>query len=195
MPSKSFARFEEKLVDVHNLLDIHTELDSHKGKSGRRRASLQVLHKAGIALLVGAWETYVESLLEEGVMYLSTVSILGTDPEIKYANLQVLVKANVDQVTKRLHTPNSNIVRELYSNGFGIDDIRTVWRWQNMGWEQAFRALDQLLSARHSVVHGGDREFQKSDVKGWRGFLQTLVQKTDRAVSDHIKLLTGKNPW
>ncbi len=195
MVSNASNRFKHKLQDVQALLDIHTD-SSGRGR-GRRESKLRVLHKAGIALLVAAWETYIESLLEEGILRISDSALSGNDSNIKYKTLQELIKENVQQATNRLNTANSNNVLILFRNCFGIGDIRRSWGRPGMDWEKAYTALDQLLRERHAIVHGAssDPEYQKRDVILWQQFLQITVDRTDLAARKHIAALTGKNPW
>jgi len=195
MPSKALHRFENKLNDVQALLDIHGDISG--GGRGRRNAKLRVLHKASIALLVAAWETYIEALLEEGVLFISGIALSGSEATIKYEELQDLIKENVQQASKRLHTANSVNVRNLFRNGIGIEDIRECWGRRGMNCKEACRALDQLLDERHSIVHGAitDPEYSKRDVILWRKFLRITVEGTDREVKNRIRSLTGKNPW
>ncbi|HET6400894.1 MAG TPA: HEPN domain-containing protein [Candidatus Kapabacteria bacterium] len=193
MSSRAFSRFETKLNDVQALLDIHRDITG----SGRGKVKLRVLHKAAIALLVAAWETYIESLLEEGVLHVSGLALAGNQPDVQYPALQELIKENVQQATKRLHTAKSDNVLILFRNCFGMDDIRQCWGRRGMDWKRAYRALDQLLDERHSVVHGAlhDPEYHRRDVELWRKFLRITVDRTDREVKNRIRSLTGKNPW
>jgi hypothetical protein len=195
MSSNASIRFKNKLTDVQALLDIHGDI-SGLGR-GRRRSNLRVLHKSAIALLVAAWETYIEALLEEGVLLISGIVLSGTQANVQYNELQELIKENVQQATKRLHTAKSDNVLILFRNCFGIEDIRESWRRPGMDWKRAYRALDQLLDERHSVVHGAitDPEYSKRDVILWQQFLQVTVDRTDLAVSKRIRKLTGKPPW
>ncbi len=194
MPSNASIRFKNKLTDVQALLDIHRDI-SGLGR-GRRRSSIRVLHKSAIALLVAAWETYIEALLEEGVLLISAVALSGTQVNVQYSELQELIKGNVQQATKRLHTAKSDNVLILFRNCFGIEDIRQSWGRPGMDWKKAYRALDQLLDERHSEVHGAttDPEYSKRDVILWQQFLQVTVDRTELAAMKRIRELTGKLP-
>jgi|SRR5665213_739719 len=195
MASKASIRFENKLKDVHALLDIHGDISG--SRRGRREAKLRVLHKASIALLVAAWETYIESLLEEGVLFISGSALSGTEAEVHYDELQLLIKENVQQAVRRLNTANAENVQVLFRNCFGIEDIRESWGRTGLDWKKAYLALNQLLRERHSIVHGAmnDPEYRKRDVKSWLQFLRITVERTDLVVRDRIQALTGKTPW
>jgi RiboL-PSP-HEPN len=195
MASNASNRFDTKLKDVQGLLDIHQE-SSGIGR-GRREAKLRVLHKASIALLVAAWETYIEALIEEGVAAISGVVISGTAPRIKYEELKDLIKGSIQQAVNRLNTANSDNILGLFRASFGIEDIRTFWGRPGMDCKKAYVALDQLLRERHSIVHGAihDPEYRKRDVILWRQFLEINVRKTDIVVRKRVFELTGKYPW
>ena len=203
MASQARARYEIKIADVQSLLEIHSE-QGGTGR-GRRKTRLRVLHKAAIALLVAAWETYIETVLEEAAMALLTEVFLSLSPPASrlkkkrnwIQDQQDLIKVNVQQVTKRFNTADSRNVKQLFSSVLGIANICIKWNRQGMDWEKAKTALDQLLAERHRIVHGStvDPEYSKTDVSNWRAFITITVNRTDDAIGDHLHSLTGKFPW
>lgn len=62
--STAKVHFEAALADVDTLLEFHEVL--HGGpRPGRRTARLQSLNKSAIVMLCAAWETYIETVIQE----------------------------------------------------------------------------------------------------------------------------------
>lgn len=194
MYSQAYARYEKKISDIECLLDIHSDISD--GKRGRKPAKLRVLHKSAIVLLTAAWETYIESLLEESMMFLSKTALAGPTGRIQYSLLQDVVKKSVEKELKRLNTPNSGAVKLLFKNLLGLADVTIAWKRQGLKSDPT-ATLDALIESRHRIVHGSisDPEFVKGDVLWYKKYLNITVQKTDIETRKHLKFLTGTNPW
>jgi hypothetical protein len=194
MYSQAYARYEKKISDIGCLLDIHGDISD--GKRGRKPAKLRVLHKSAVVLLIAAWETYIESLLEDSMMFLSKTALAGPTGRIQYSLLQDVVKKSVEKELKRLNNPNSGAVRLLFKNLLGLADVTIAWKRQRLKSEPT-ATLDALIEARHRIVHGSisDPEFVKADVLWYKKYLTITVQKTDIETRRHLNFLTGENPW
>ena len=195
MSSQAYTRFDRKLEDVQSLLDIHKNIT--RNGTGKRVSEFRVLNKSAIVLLVASWETYVESLLEESVLFLLEKRFAGTPSQNQHSILQDLLRISVQKEVKRLHTPKSDAVKTLFASILGIQNVRKVWGKDAQKSEAAANALDALLEMRHRIVHGApsDPEFTKTHVISYRQFLRNIVRKTDDETKKHLLFLTGSNPW
>lgn len=63
MPSTAYKHFKKNELDVLKLMRNYTQLNDSIGGRGKR--ALDHLTRSGILLLAGAWELYIEELLQE----------------------------------------------------------------------------------------------------------------------------------
>ena len=75
MPSQAFTRFNGLVSYVDQLIGIHGNLQQGRG----RRFEQEAIHRAGVVLMVGAWEGYVEHILRE-ILQLLANSVVGPVP-------------------------------------------------------------------------------------------------------------------
>lgn len=167
MPSKSFKKFEDKLlVDVDRIIASHATLNHDGG--GRR--GLGHLTRSGVLMLCAAWELYLEEVLIEGVEYFiekfdspkrlpKTVqkelafSVKESKHELKPLELagdgwKFLYRNHVQETVNGFHTPKSFNLNPLFRKFLGIDDIS---QW----WSLGHREIDRFVSMRGEVAHKG----------------------------------------
>ena len=167
MPSKSFKKFEDKLlIDVDRIIDSHAKLNHDGG--GRR--GLGHLTRSGVLMLCAAWELYVEEVLIEGVEYF----IVKFDspaqlPKPAKKKLSDFVKESKDELkplelagdgwesvyrnhakeaVNGFHTPKSSNSNQIFRKILGVDDFSN---W----WSLGPREIDNFVSIRGEVAHKG----------------------------------------
>lgn len=167
MPSKSFKKFEDKLlVDVDRIIASHATLNHDGG--GRR--GLGHLTRSGVLMLCAAWELYVEEVLVEGVEYFIekfdsprylpkpvkkelSAFVRESKHELKPLELagdgwESLYRNHVKETVNGFHTPKSSNLNPLFRKFLGVDDIS---RW----WSLGHREIDHFVSIRGEVAHKG----------------------------------------
>lgn len=63
MPSNAQTQFINQIGYVDQLIAIHRKLQTGKG----RRHEQDALHRAGVVMIVAAWESYIEKLVMEAL--------------------------------------------------------------------------------------------------------------------------------
>ncbi len=158
LTTKTWARynFEYAMSDVQNLLDIHDE--KSEKKTGTPDKSLEVLKRAGLFLVISAWETFIEDTLREQFVIrlngatnpdqlLSTFNSVAanwlfppdgnTSP--KPTDLKNwtgdgwknVIREKLEEDVSSLNTPNSANVKTLFKRYFNIK-IDESWKWNKV---------------------------------------------------------------
>lgn len=163
-------------------------------------ASLSNQHKsaclhASWAMLVAAWEAYLERLIRE-------VQQIITDPsQAKLSAVLALLKLISEKEIMRFNTPNSENSRNLLYRHTGYDPIND-WQWATNGMTgiQTRTRLDEILRVRHSFAHGfpiptdivwvKNRNIQGNLTVGALNsvdrFLSHMVKVTDVGMAKHL---------
>jgi hypothetical protein len=200
--------FEHAIRDVTQLLEIHDGKTA--AKAGRPDRELEVLKRAGVILVVTAWESYVEDTLREQFLPRLAKAYAPSDVlsafngaadtwlQGKNANPGTLLAWTGDNWKARvkekfasdiaaLNTPDFARVKKLFVRYLGTDVTRS-WRWQKTTAAGAGRRLDALIRLRGSLVHRGRRIFdakqgaKRSDLKTGLVLVVKLVELTDIAL-------------
>lgn len=221
MSSQARKRFDENAVDIKRLLELHQE----KGGClpGRRRG-LDVLNKSAIILITSFWEAYCEDIAAEGlehiVKYGSSPDTLPTEikqivaKELKNDDHELAVWAlcgdgwkNIlknrlsdlqAQRNKKLNTPKTQNIDDLFFKALGMSSISSSWRWAtNMNATRARIKLDRYVTLRGEIAHRGiaAKTVTKAQVEDYFDFIKRLVSKTGGAVNTYVKKITGKSMW
>jgi len=216
--SKARVAFDANCKDVDRLLEIHGTLG---GDKQGRRFQLEVLNKSAIVLVSAIWEAYCEDIVAEAVEHLIAVSqnaaVLPTSikkivaKELKedknelaiwevadngWKNvLQSRLKRMQESRARKLNTPKSEQIRNLFHDVLGIDDITEVWYWPKMSSTQAAAKLDAFISMRGEIAHRGavERAVSKQTVVDFLNHVQRLVRKTGKSVNRSVKDATGES--
>jgi len=185
--SKSFANFIGFMRDVSDLIEIHDLLISkRKIKAAaepvrRRGRNLDVLRRAGIILLVTAWETHIEDVVRSEFSARLKVAIGPTDIEPlfnsignawleeKQGNNRVLKVTDLhswagegwkkmlldkfESDLKKFHSPNSENVKSLCKRYLNENDISRHWTWSGIPSTEICLKLDKLIERRGELVH------------------------------------------
>jgi hypothetical protein len=209
MPSKARTAFDENASDVDRLLEIHANLG---GDSKGRRFRLEVLNKSAVVLITAFWEAYCEDLVAEALEYIvkraANSSVLPVELKRKVAKelkanpneiaiwqladqgwrglLEGRLKNLSEERSRRLNTPKSSNIIDLFSVALGIDDISTRWRWGRKSVKQAKADLDWFIELRGAIAHRGQAEISctKWQVTEYFNLVKRLVGTTDPLIDD-----------
>lgn len=221
MPSKARKSLDANLEDVVKLLALHAEKG---GNSPGRRYGLEVLNKSAIVLLTAFWEAYCEDIAEEAVHFIVehatsasalpkeirkiVASRLKQDPnelaiwDLAGEGWREVLKANLAEQTdarnRKLNTPKSSNINELFQSTIGLPEVTGSWDWARklVPAQQAAR-LDKFVSLRGAIAHRGraDVSVKRTHVVNYLGLIQRAARSTGGAVRKHVRLITGKNLW
>lgn len=221
MTSKAFKAFDENASDIQRLLQIHEE---KSGISPGRRYRLEVLNKSAIVLITSFWEAYCEDLASEGLEHIVTHSTSSAvlpkeikkvvakelkkdDNELAVWSLsgdgwKEILRSNLqrlrDQRNKRLNTPKTENIDELFRDSLGIPHVSSSWRWaKKMTVKRAREKLDAYVSLRGEIAHRGKAAsaVRKAQVQDYFEFIKKLASKTGGTVNTHVRKITGKPLW
>jgi len=221
MRSKAQEAFDQNAGDIERLLEIHQE---EGGTSPGRRYRLEVLNKSAIVLITSFWEAYCEDIAAEGlehiVKYASSADALPklikqiVAKELKADHnelavwslsddgwkqiLQVRLQRLQDQRNRRLNTPKTQNIDELFLYALGIPHISSSWKWaRKMTVTRAREKLDKYVNLRGEIAHRGTagQAVTKVQVEDYFNFIKQLAAKTGAAVNLHVKKITGRPLW
>jgi len=220
VPSKAWQAFNDNLRDIDRLLELHAE----KGGTGRgRRTGLEVLNKSAIVLITSFWEAYCEDIASEGLEQIvaktKSSDVLPTAIKKLVArelvrdqhelaiwriaddNWRPLLKSRLEQLrekrNRKLNTPKSDDIDELFRDALGIDSVSARWKWTKMTAEKAREKLDGYVSLRGAVAHRGRglHSVQKAHVTDYLDVVRKIASRTGGAVNAHVRALTGQRLW
>jgi RiboL-PSP-HEPN len=216
LASEARKAFDANCRDVQRLLDLSPD---HPGL----RPSLDVLTKAGIVLLTSFWEAYCEDLAAEALKHLvdnasdasqlppALLRIVARDLKGQQHELAVWQLADngwrkvlSDRLTnlqqernRRLNTPKTAQIDELFLNAVGIDRISTSWKSSSMTNIEAARKLDDYVILRGEIAHRGKSSDRvvKAQLQDYYGHIRFLVGKTGGRANSMAKSSTGTGLW
>ena len=220
MASQARNRFNQNAADVDRLLEIHGDLG---GDNVGRRVRLEVLNKSAIVLLTAFWEAYCEDLaaeaLEAIVLHSSDSKPLPKDlkkqiaAELKAAANALAVWDLADQSwrkllrkrlatltaarNRKLNTPKSANIDDLFHTAIGLRSASTAWRWRRTSLTAARKKLDDFVTLRGEIAHRGRAASgcRRAQVESFFSHVKHLVDKTDDAVNAHVRSVTGRGLW
>jgi len=144
---------------------------------------------AALAMLVAAWEAYLEQLIVETQRTL-------TDPtHLRLTSVLSLLSAISLSEIKKFNTPNANNSRNLLFIHTGFDPLN-AWLWSAGGLNavQTRQRLDEILRVRHCFAHGASipLDIQWAKDRNSPGHLnKTVLQMTDRFLSYLVEATDG----
>jgi hypothetical protein len=221
MPSKAGRSFQQNARDIECLLELHQEKG---GPSPGRRRGLEVLNKSAIVLITSFWEAYCEDIAAEGLEHIVKygASSDSLPKEIKQIIAKELKSDSNDlsvwslsgdgwklilktrlarmqqQRNKRLNTPRTQNIDDLFLQALGLSSVSSSWRWaRKMTATRARGKLDRYVTLRGEIAHRGmaAKTVKKAQVEDYFDFIKHLVSKTGGAVNSHVKKITGKPLW
>jgi hypothetical protein len=216
MASKARRAFDENCEDIERLLEIHADLG---GDARGRRRRLEVLNKSAIVLITSFWEAYCEDLAAEGLEHFVTHTSDATSlpVDLRKQVAQELERDNHELATwklagdgwrsvlssrldglreernRRLNTPKTAQIDELFLRALGVPKVSSSWKWNNMSMAKASRKLDTFVELRGAIAHRGAAggSVHKQAVADYYGHVRLLVGKTGGRVNSVIKKATG----
>ncbi len=216
MASKAEQTFDESAEDVERLMEIHTTLGG--GKVGRRYR-LEVLNKSAIVLITAIWEAFCEDLAAEALDSLvqHAPNAGAVPPELKkliatelkqHANqlavwdiadggwrqvLQARLATLQAARNRKLNTPKSDNIDQLFETALGIPDMSASWKWHKMTVAKARAKLDRFVTLRGEIAHRGQAgaSCTKKQVTSYLSHIESLVPLTGAKVGGFTQAITG----
>jgi len=205
MPYNASQGFTELLTYVDQLIQIHGRLQTGRG----RRHQQEALHRSGVVLTVAAWESYVQSVIEEAIDL-----VRPPDNAPFWSRSTFIAHENsVRTDLGRFHTPNKDNVQRIMRTAVGFEPV-SHWEWRvgPRQWDSAEMSnrLNAWLDIRHTIAHGAELPTEIDWIKNTSGtpritltllrecrrFFEHLVEQTDKALADHISNALGVPvPW
>jgi hypothetical protein len=216
MASKAEKIFDKSAKDVARLMEIHTALG---GDKVGRRHRLEVLNKSAIVLITAIWEAFCEDLAAEAldslVQYAPNATAVPQDlkkqiaAELKQQANQLAVWEIADggwrqvlqtrllvlqvERNRKLNTPKSDNIDQLFEAALGMSAISACWKWHKMTGAQSRAKLDKFVSLRGDIAHRGQAmaSCTKKQVTSYLSHIESLVPLTGAKVSGYVEAITG----
>lgn len=220
MASSARGAFDKNAKDIKRLLAIHADVG---GDAKGRRFDLEVLNKSAIVLITAFWEAYCEDIASEALEHLITFAPSGASlPKELKKRIAADLKADTNELAvwdladsgwknrvegrlatitaernRRLNTPKSNQIDELFSGAIGLVSVSDSWKWPRMSSEKARTKLDNYVTLRGTIAHRGVGEgaVYKWQVEDYFHLVQLLASKTGGRVKSHVRTVTGQDLW
>lgn len=221
MASKARNDFDKNAKDIQRLLDLHKDIG---GNERGRRYGLEVLNKSAIVLITAFWEAYCEDIAAEALDHLiehaKSADALPVELKKKIAKklkderheLEIWKIADdgwreylrnhrdelKEQRDRRLNTPKTANIDELFANTVGLEKMSSYWGLaKKMTPKSASEKLDKFVSLRGAIAHRGrhDTSVTRLNVTDYFDFIKWLVGKSGGRVNNHVKKTTGKSLW
>ena len=215
MPSNAHKQFTELMGYVDQLIGIHGKLQQGKG----RRHEQDAIHRAGVVMVVAAWEGYVEQVLLESFAAMEmdaglVVGVPGAAAVPTWARHTFgLRRTELVNALKQFNTPNAENVQRLMREWMQFDPF-PGWSWhvKQRQWDSAEmrRRANHWLQIRHGIAHGSglpkDIPWIQDPknrsrltlllLKECKRFFERLVLQTDDAFLAFLKTHHGlAAPW
>jgi hypothetical protein len=221
MPSKARISFNENAQDILRLLELHKDKG---GIAKGRRYGLEVLNKSAVVLLTSFWEAYCEDIAAEALDHL-VAHVPAADKlpvelrkrvakELKAENHDLAVWKLSDtgwravlksrladlqaERNRRLNTPKTAQIDDLFLKALGIPKVSDNWHWpKKMTVSRATAKLDKYVELRGAIAHRGAAaaSVRKSQVTDYFKFVKRLVGQTGGAVYRHVRAVTPVRLW
>jgi hypothetical protein len=186
--SAARINFENASWDIYHLFDIHDELinDEHVLQ---KKEKADVLVRSTYLFITACWESYIEDLCEEALLYLLSNTIKGN----KWMNK--VLKKHREELIQNFNTPKSDNINKLYSAVIGLINLPNSWKWSGMTVLQTQSKLGTYVKIRGAIAHRTKTSEHISRIKSeeYLDFVKILVSKTESGVQRYVKRITGLN--
>ena len=174
--SEASKNFSQSIKDAENLLWCFDKLNSKPPPP-----ETEVLKRAGLIMVMTAWETYVEDLLQEALEQRLQA--------LRNREIGEFVRSKLQEEINRLHNPGYLRTITLFREYAGVD-LAGYWSWNHCDTESVKNKLGQYLSLRGEIVHRSRvvdpdspnaHPVKKMDLEKAIAFLKNLVEATEKA--------------
>lgn len=201
-------------------MEIH---ESIGGSAPGRRYRVEVLNKSAIVLITAFWEAYCEDLAAEALEHVikhapdsdalskEMKQIVAKELESDKDQLAIwqlagegwrdILRVRLERLqearNRKLNTPKSENIDQLFLSALGIAKASSVWYWPGMSADQAREKLNKYVELRGEIAHRGApaSACSKSQVEDYFDFVKRLVGKTGGRANSHVTKTTGKPLW
>lgn len=216
MASIARKKFDKNCADVRRLLEIHGDI---AGDAPGRKYGVEVLNKSAVVLITAFWEAYCEDIASEGLSHIvlkckdsssvpkellrrvgkeladdkNELAVWALAGEGWRSVLTARLERLQEERNKRLNTPKTARIDELFLATLGVPSMSKSWYWQGMSASQASETLDRYVALRGSIAHRGAaaKSVRKTVVTDYFAHVRTLVAKTGGKVNSHVRTATG----
>jgi hypothetical protein len=221
MPSAARKALNANLQDVKKLLDLHEEKG---GRARGRRYGLEVLNKSAIILLCACWEAYCEDIASEALDFIVAHAKSADDlpKELRKTLAKQLNESKneleiwkiadggwrtvarshmthlADTRNKKLNTPKSRQIDELFKAAIGITSVSSDWKLTpRTGPDKARAKLDRFVALRGELAHRSKAQtpVKKADVIAFAELVHLLAGKSGGTVNRFVAKTVGKRMW
>ncbi len=211
MPSVALQSFNELMTSVDQLIAIHARIQEGRGRRHRQEA----IHRAGVVLIVAAWQSYIEKVAIEALSKIERRIDVDENGDPTPVWVRASFKFRKPAVNKSigdLNTPNSNNVIRLFEWSFGFNP-RPHWVWDSprRQWnsQEFCDRTDEWLRIRHTIAHGndlpsnltwiknaaGDPRLTLSLLKECQRHFRELVRRTDKSFIKFVRREYSVRPF
>ncbi len=217
MPSAAWNAFDANLKDIERLLELHKQ---EGGTAKGRRYGLEVLNKSAIVLITSYWEAYCEDIAAEAlnhiVRHAKSADALPKKLKQRMAKelkkddnelalwvvaddgWRALLKSRLADLqaerNRKLNTPKTENIDELFLSALGIEEVSASWMWAKTTPSMARAKLDKFVTLRGAIAHRGkaSESVTKNDVEKYLELVKNLAAETGASVNRHAVLVTRK---
>ena len=176
--SQAKDAFQYSIKDSEELLEHFDSLNTLPPSPNS-----EVLRRAGLVMLLTAWETYVEDRIREE---------LGLQLRlISGSHCGDFIRIKLEDELKRFHNPGAAKTRKLFIDYLGVD-VTEGWCGLNLDAEASRKALDGWIQKRGQAVHRSKVStagapaahlVKRDDLDKAIRFIKMLVEKTDEKLA------------
>ncbi|QDQ84032.1 HEPN domain-containing protein [Paraburkholderia megapolitana] len=229
MASEAWNTFEKNIKDVITLHNLHTRVAMTDSSAP---PETEVLNRAGIVLTTSFWEAFCEDVaaeaLEKIVASAKDASVLPKEIKKQIARelkansnevavwdlagdnwrvlLQTRLAALQDARNKKLNTPKSQNIDDLFESAIGLPGVSSGWTIEYctepgktilMDADATRKKLDEMVTLRGEIAHRGKAKaaIMKDDVKDYAMFVAGIAISINRQLSEYVQSISGVKPW
>ena len=223
MASQARFKFDRNLKDVEKLLDMYEASEQLFRIDGKEiPEGYDIALKSSLVLLVTCWEAYIEDIVTEAIEHLS--EHLDDPSKLPELHKEYLVKhlqskgkksywelagdgwKNViaDNLKKtkgqrdfNFKSPKSEETTAFIKNNLGIENISSIWRFNDKTAEENSQILDKLVEKRGMIAHRLtlDNPVSIEAIKSAIKFYKNLAKRTGGKIHEAMRETTGKGLW
>jgi len=213
--SAAYDAFTSNRADVDRLMQLHGDIS---GGAPGRKYGVAVLNKSAIVLLCASWEAYCEDIVSEVVQHFvdhapdanalpqalrnRIATDLHTDKMKMWtlagdgwrAVLQARLADLKVERDRKLNTPKTSQIKQLFADHAGYGDITSEWYWHGRTVDSATDTLDEFVTLRGAIAHRveADSATHKATVTKYTQFIGRLVRRIDGVMVEHAEIIAGR---